>query len=59
MTYYVEIKIPHPPLGYTYEKCVPLYKTRTTDDGEIETLVFLISGQNLERKIWIRREQIC
>ena len=57
-TSYVTIKAPHRLLGETYEKCVPVGATRVAEVGEVEALVILISGDNAERKIWIRKSHI-
>lgn len=53
-TGYVRIKLFH----LFNEKCIPLYKTRTREDGEVEALFFLISGSNPEREIWLTRKDI-
>jgi len=49
--WYVKAKIPHGLLGQIEVFCIPLYKTRIRDDGEIEAEFFLITSDNPERKI--------
>ena len=55
---YVKTKVPHRLLGTIEVLVVPTGKTRTETDGKVAAEFILISGKSLERKIWLKRNEI-